>query len=495
MKKDINTFCHCTHKLNNQHQISELFKQIETIFGKEVAADLKQVRFFHEGFHNITYIGKLKDTWVQIRIPKNLVELDYKNEEQIVFMFKDYLYAKNGFIIKKWFPGQDLFKVNITQDIALSIFNCIRNFQKMNAKIDRFNWLTYDIKDQKYHDILNKYKDDKMVLSHNNIKRHNVLVNKYGFIKLIDFEFTAYNYEYVDPVYLHLFLGIEKEDIIKFFNLDSEKFDDFVYLIQTFNKAAYNHTYSKIKTPDNKISDSLLEFENRDYSIINRFIVQKYRNPFDNRLDLKTIENFYFVPCLVYEDNDRVIWRWLNCETTMCLNNRQIKAIARALRTLHDSDVEFPDYIFDKRIESYLSQIDINDLKNDFNDDKMLETIMQWVKEVKPDANCHNDLNLNNIFFTDTLNLYIINWAKACYNNRFLDIAYLFEHINSNRYLENSFWRAYEMAEPKNFYKYRILIHFNSYLYNKSSNGDYTQAGINIKKIKEIFVLNRGKYE
>lgn len=32
-------------------------------------------------------------------------------------------------------------------------------------------------------------------------------------------------------------------------------------------------------------------------------------------------------------------------------------------------------------------------------------------------------------FFSDENNVYIIDWSVAYYNNRFLDIAYLFESV------------------------------------------------------------------
>ncbi|AWX69762.1 hypothetical protein DP065_02530 [[Mycoplasma] anseris] len=473
-------------------EIPEVIKKVKETFGKKVSDELKQIKFFREGFHNHTYIGKYKDIWVQIRIPKNIVDINYDSEKKLVAQFKDYLFVQDGLIIKKWFPGQDLFKLEINDKIINSVFNCIMSFQKLSADINKFDWNAYKINDPKYHQILAKYKDEKLVITHNNLKRHNVLINKYGFIKLIDFEFASYNSRYVDPVSLHLFLGIDKQKIIDFFKLKEEKFDDYLYLLKTFSKATYNNVYAKIKTPENKISDSLLEWENRDYSISNRFIAQKYYNQFDNQLEIKEIEKFYFVPCCVYEDRDRIIWRWLNCSPTTMINSRQMKVLARALRNLHDSDAKFPKFILKEKIDYYFNQIPKDELNSDFeNNQELLDDIFSWIKNVKPDANCHNYLNLNNIYFTNNINIYIINWSRAYYSNRFIDIAILFEHINASKYLEQVFWRSYDMFEPKDFYKYRIIAYFAAYLYNKVLDGDYTQTGINIKKIKEIY-NNRG---
>ena len=468
-------------------EIQDVIFKITKIFGEKISSEIKNIRFYYEGFHNLTYIGKFKNIWVQIRIPKNIFHINYENETKVVENFKDYLYAKNGYLIKKWFPGQDLYKLIIDDKIQYGIFNCILNFQKLNIKLNRFNWLQFNIKDPKYLFLINKYKDEEYILSHNNIKRHNILVNKYGFIKLIDFEFSSYNSKYADPVSLHLFLGIDKNKIIKFFNLDPEIFEDYIYIIQTFNKAAFEQLYSKVNPSQNRISDSLLKYQNKDYSVSNKFIIQKFNNQFDNRLDTKLLEDFYFVPISVFEDENWIIWRWLNCNAVFFLNNKQIKALAHAMKTYHNSKVKFPSFILKEKIDWYLKNINIKKLYEEIGGKNIVNEILEWISKIKPNANCHNNLSLDNIFFTDNLNIYIIDWSVAYYNNKYLDIAYMFENIGLSRASELAFWRAYEEREPIDFYKYRIISHFLAYLYNKTLNGDYQMAATNIQRISSIY--------
>lgn len=115
--------------------------------------------------------------------------------------------------------------------------------------------------------------------------------------------------------------------------------------------------------------------------------------------------------------------------------------------------------------------------------------ILKWVKELKPDANCHNNLSLDNVFFIDENNVYIIDWSVAYYNNRFLDIAYLFESVGLSYEAENYFWKSYGISKPKDFNKYRIISNFTAYLYNKTLNGDYSLANINMKRIIDLLKL------
>ncbi|AXE61091.1 hypothetical protein DA803_03275 [[Mycoplasma] phocae] len=477
--------------LNRQRntKVSDVYDILKKEFGDEISNKISNIRPYYEDFHNKSYLGKLNNKWIQIRIPRNIIKINYVNETKIISHFKDYLYFKNGIIIKKWFSAVDLFKIRIDDKISRSILYCVKNFQNLNFSVKKFNWLQYPINDKKYLELVRKYKNDELVLSHNNLTRQNILVNKYGFIKLIDFEFSSLNSRYVDPVCLY-FLGIDKQLIIDFFGLNAQKFEDYVYMMRIYKEFVYKKLYANLEVPDNVISVSLNQYNNKNFLIPNRFIVQKNHNQFDNRLSIKDIEDFYFVPTCVYEDNDIIIWKWLNCPQTQEINIRQIKILAKAMRTYHDSPHIFPNYVLDKKVEWCLDSIDRRILNEDFDDKIMLAKIMKWLKDIKPDANCHNNLNLDNIFFTDNLNLFIIDWAMSYRNSRFLDIAYMFENTHVKPFVENVFWRSYDMKEPTDFYKYRIIIHFVSYLHNQILSGDYAKSGVNLNRIKELWKKN-----
>ena len=85
----------------NYENIKKVSEDIKMIFGEDVAKNLSNLRFYYEGFHNQTYIGKYDDLWVQVRVPKKVVDVDYFNEMAITKTFKDYLFVKDGYIIKK----------------------------------------------------------------------------------------------------------------------------------------------------------------------------------------------------------------------------------------------------------------------------------------------------------------------------------------------------------------------------------------------------------
>lgn len=472
----------------NSEQIELMYQMITSTFGKELANKITHARFDFKEFDNIYFIAKYEETWVQIRIPKSKFVWEFENEYIVIKNFKDYLFVKDGIFIKKWFPGVDLFQLKLTNEIIYSILNCVKNFQFFNVDIKKFNWNKFKIFDKKYHELLHKYKDDELVLSHNDIQKHNIIVNKYGFVKLVDFDNVSLNSPYFDLVLLHINIGISKKIIIDFFNLNEEKFDDYMYLVNTFREAEYKKDYRNLTINKDKAHELLNVYKTKTSTKHNKFIVHKQHNQFDNRLKINKIEHFYFVPTFIYEDENKIIWRWLTRKDNFELNIRTIKILAKIMRMYHDSDVIFPDYILDEKVFWYLDNINKKDLFLEIGDNDFIEQIIEWIKNIKIDANCHNNLNLDSILWGDNQNIYLIDWSVAYRSSRFLDIALMFENFHVANFTEDLFWKTYGMNKPQDFYKYKLIALFTEYLYNKVLNNDNDRAKKLAKRIKQILV-------
>ncbi|MCV3753300.1 hypothetical protein OF364_00510 [Mycoplasma enhydrae] len=484
----------CIEDKQNNDKLDLMHKAITSTFGGNVNKEIKNARFYYNQFNNLYFIAQYKNVWVQIKIPKNRHMRDYSNEQTVVKNFKDYLFVKDGIIIKKWFPGVDLFQIKLTNKIVFSVLNCIKNFQSLNLKVKKFNWNKFKICDKKYHELLHKYKDDELVLSHNNIQKNNIIINKYGFVKMVDFEYASLNNKYFDLVSLYLYTGIDKNMIIEFFDLEEQKFYDFLYLINIHREAEYKKDYCNLTVNKNRVPETLNLYKSKNF-YDNKYIVHKNHNQFDNRLMISDIKDFYFVPFYVYEDENKIIWKWLGNKSDFELNSRTIKILAKCMRTYHDSKVEFPSYILEEKINWYLDNINSSDLFNDIGPKDFIDQVCQWVKELKIDANCHNNLTLDNIMWGENQNIFIIDWSVAYKNCRFLDIALMFENLHVNNILEKFFWRAYGITKPKDFYKYKIISLFTEYLYNKVLNGNPQRAKSDAKRIKEILFEQRTTQE
>lgn len=463
-----------------------MYEVIQSTFGKEVVDKITHARFDFKESENTYFVAKYDNVWVQIRIPKNKYSADFENEHILIKKFKDYIFIKDGVFIKKWFPGFDLFQTKLTNAVIYSIFNCIKNFQSIKIDLKKFNWNKFKISDKKFHELLHKYKDEELVLSHNNIQKHNIIVNKYNFVKLVDFQNTSLNFPYYDYVLLYLNVGISKKMIIEFFDLDEEKFEDFLYLVNTFREAEYKKEYCNLTINKNKTHVLLNVYKAKTLSKNNRFIVHKQHNQFDNRLTIDKIESFYFVPTFIYEDDNKIIWRWINNKQTFEFNARSAKLLSKIMRIYHDSDVEFPSYILEEKVNWYLENINKKELFLEIGSNDFIEQIVDWIKNMKVDANCHNNLSSENILWGDNQNIYIIDWSVAYRSSRFLDIAFLFEKINVSTNNEEIFWRSYGYNKPKDFYKYRIISLFTEYLYCKVLNINESRAKFITSRIKQI---------
>lgn len=480
--------------VNEEHieKIDAMYEKISTVFSSEVANNITQAKFQLTKNNNMYFIAKYLDTWVQIRIPSDGFLSLFENEYELAKTLNDYLFIKNGIFIKKWFPGSDLFQIGLESNLINPILNCLKKFQERNVEIKKFNWNKYNIKDKRYQKLVKKYSNDELVLSHNNIRKNNIIINKFGYIKLVDFEAVTLNSKYYDLVALYFNIGIDKKTIIDFFNLDKEKFNDYVYLFKRYKEAHYQDIYLNIKNIQKKMPSPHVFLKNNQ-TINNKFIVFKKHNKFNYHLNLSELENFYFVPTYIYEDENKIIWRWLNNKGNFELSLKSIKLIAKIMKTYHDSHVNFPDFVLDKYIKWLIKKTNIVDFKKEMDDFDLIKLIFLWLKQIKIDANCHNNLSFKNILWGENQNIYFIDWSLASKGSRFLDIAIMFENLNVNKVQKELFWAVYCNSKPIDFYKYQIIALFLIYLQNKQLKNHDEKNYLIIKKIKYVLIKNRIK--
>ncbi|MBN0919658.1 hypothetical protein [[Mycoplasma] gypis] len=473
----------------NKNETRLIQEELTKVFGPVISENITDLHFFYEGYRNKTYKAKYRDKWVQVRIPKS----DDNSgifEEKLASVFKDYLFYKDGFLIKQWHDGQDLTKIKINKTITKNLIYRVKEIHKMKLKVPSFNWYEFKINDPKYDLILKKYSNEDLVFSHNNLKRSNIIVNSLGRVKVIDYDKCFYNHPAVDVVMMHINLGISKDFLCDEFNLSDEEFDDFVYVVKAFEKAAFEQFYSHLDTPLPKISRSLQPFQTKTYNYQSSFIVQKVKDGFSNRLSTEKLNYFYFVPVCVFEDDKIIIWRWMESNSTTFITERKIRSIARAIKILHSSKVDFPPSIIINKMNKYIQRIGNEAIKNDF-DSVFINNIKKWIAQFDFSSNCHNSLSLDNIFFSKNQSVFITQWDMASKGDPYLDIATLFENMGWNPEQENIFWKTYDKKCPKDFIKYRIVVQFLAYLTNKLKLDDEFQSRINQKRIKDlIFSLN-----
>ncbi|PZW01532.1 hypothetical protein [Metamycoplasma auris] len=478
---------------DNIKKINLMYEKIKLTFSADVADRITHAKFQLEKSNNIYFIAKYNEIWVQIRIPMENSTSLFDNEYKLVNDVEEYLLIKNGIFIKKWFPGSDLYQININDHEIKKIFGAINKFHKRNIEVSRFNWNKFKIKDRKYQYLVEKYKNDKLIFSHNNIRKNNVIINKFGYVKLVDFEAVCLNSEYYDLVSLHLNMGIRKDKIIDFFKLDKDKFDDYIYLYKLYKDSEYKNLYAK----NNEKEEKDLQVKTKNNSSLafadSKFITFKRNSEFNYRLKIEEIENFHFVPSCIYEDDNYIIWKWSNSSNELEINTKSIKALSRVMKIYHTSNSIFPPFVLDKQIKKVLDNIDTKEITKKIGSDKFISLILKWISNLNLDANCHHNLNSKSILWDEIDTISIIDWSMASIGSKFLDIALMFENLNVNAYYKKIFWNTYNAEIPNDFYKYQLIALFIGYLKNELITKDELKSKLLIKKIKLIINKNRIK--
>ncbi|WP_033160216.1 protein kinase family protein [Mycoplasmoides alvi] len=176
-------------------------------------SEIKSIKIISNGFTNFSYkVVNTKDQKYQVRVGNK--KIDRNNEYAIVNKLKnkgDFIFydKKNGNAIKKWIDGNipsikvcksDLFLKSFAnelfklQKLDTSVLISKRNFFVFED-IANFNGLKNELK--KYHQIIEKYRDLPIVVSHNDLRPSNLIWNNKN-VKFIDYEWGSLNNNYWD---------------------------------------------------------------------------------------------------------------------------------------------------------------------------------------------------------------------------------------------------------------------------------------------------------
>ena len=225
--------------MNKYIKETEAVSLFLSFFKNLTESDIKVIEKIKEGFTNkCYYFETTKNKKYLVRIGNKKVSRI--NEKIFIDLTKnkDYLYydSSSGNAIKKWIKGYNPSVEECRLDKNFHrICKVIKSFQKVPfQKISRMSTKNYyeflDVAkiEQKYKDkyieIIEKHKNDKMVLSHNDIRPSNILICKNS-IKLIDFEWSTLNFEYWDLANFMREIDYPLEEIGNVINENFKTFD------------------------------------------------------------------------------------------------------------------------------------------------------------------------------------------------------------------------------------------------------------------------------
>ncbi len=199
---------------------------------------------------------------------------------------------------------------------------------------------------------------------------------------------------------------------------------------------------------DKKI-DSCMLLENQGYCNENylvvandtKYIVRKFlRNDIDRKLEYNIQTFAYMVsiaaePLVLDEKNNLMISKFLEGIHKSKLDKEDLKILAFLLSKLHS--IEYKKFPINIKIKNQSRAVQ-----------KSFETIEHSPKEY---VLCHNDLNPNNILFSETI--HFIDWEYAGVNDRYFDLASVCIEFKLNKEDEVYFLRSYFLNENKINYK------------------------------------------
>lgn len=167
----------------------------------------------NQGFTNVSYlITNTKKHKFQVRIGCN--KINRNNEKLIINAIKNkgnfiYFDKKTGNAIKKWSKGKNPTIKECKSKVFIKKFaKTLEHFQKIkiNSKITQMDYYCFEkitnffgLKKQlkKYHEIIDKYKNLPLVISHNDLSPKNLIWYK-NKITFIDYEWGTLNNKYWD---------------------------------------------------------------------------------------------------------------------------------------------------------------------------------------------------------------------------------------------------------------------------------------------------------
>lgn len=172
--------------------------------------DILDIKLIKLGFTNSSYKVTTCNGKYVVRIANKNID---RNNEKIYLKYlknSNYIYYDNltGNSICKWIDGRNPTIFECNQDhLFFKICELINGFSKINLndilgmnEFDYYKFFNADINKNfldRYKILIEKYKNDKKVFSHNDVSPLNIIVNNND-VFIIDFEWSSLNHPYWD---------------------------------------------------------------------------------------------------------------------------------------------------------------------------------------------------------------------------------------------------------------------------------------------------------
>lgn len=182
-----------------------------------------------------------------------------------------------------------------------------------------------------------------------------------------------------------------------------------------------------------------------------QFVIEKTYNGFNHKIYYEKLNIFPFVPKLIKDDAEKVVFENIKGESMTTFTNDDLKQIGINLRTLHKSDLKLPNFNIRRRVQDYFKilkdkGIKVKEIDSNYNE---MFKLLARMKHINP---CHNDFWPQNIMKSETGKIYFVDWEYSTMGDKHYDLAYFIESARLNENQERIFLDAYNSLDDYESY-------------------------------------------
>ncbi|WP_198402977.1 phosphotransferase [Mesomycoplasma dispar] len=225
-------------------------------------------------------------------------------------------------------------------------------------------------------------------------------------------------------------------------------------------------------------------FTNESFRDGPKFVQKKIHNGMNHEIDYKILSNFKFVPKLIFDSKELIIWEWID-GSEVELTPESLQKIAIQLKEVHDSELDFPPSNHNFRVECYLKTLSEKGIKN-----RIISKYYDFIKEIlqKMDKSkpLHNDLWLMNMVEKDH-KIYFLDWEYASKGDIHFDLAYFIESARLDDKNERIFLDFYGKTNYKDILVQRIFVLYLIILWVNAQETKYFDDEPYMEKLENLY--------
>ncbi|TCG10351.1 phosphotransferase [Mycoplasma marinum] len=191
----------------------------------------------------------------------------------------------------------------------------------------------------------------------------------------------------------------------------------------------------------------------------NFFLKIKKHDNFNHKIDYKNLNNFNFVPKLIFDDDNEIIWEFLE-KQELILNKENLSEMAQIMLKVHNSKLVLPISNHKARLIEYYEALKHKE-NIPLEVEQFYETALKIIEEFDISTPLHNDPWMNNFVKTNR-GIFLVDWEYASMGDKHFDLAFVIDGSWLNEDQEYFFLQSYgiENYDQEKLSKAKLLVNY-----------------------------------